>query len=95
MIISVIHQLSVTAVGYGVADNLAFLFALDTWTTVKVEKTTTLDMLRISCYIKKWKLKLSLAKTTATASTLILRERIADHSCLTISFFLIILTQYN
>ena len=50
---------------YGYADDLALLYSDRNWTTV--EETLTSDMALIAGYLKTWRLKLSVAKTTSTA----------------------------
>ena len=54
-----------TSKQYGYADDLALLTAHQTWE--KVEETLNQDMQSISEYLSRWRLKLSTAKTTATA----------------------------
>ena len=50
---------------YGYADDLALLYVDKDWK--KTEKTLESDMMNISTYLNKWRLKLSTAKTTTTA----------------------------
>ena len=49
---------------YGYADDLAILYVDKDWK--KVEKTLESDMMNISTYLDKWRLKLSTAKTITT-----------------------------
>ena len=57
---------------YGYADDLALLHSDRNWTTV--EETLTSDMALIAGYLKIWRLKLSVAKTTSTAFHLNTKE---------------------
>ena len=57
---------------YGYADDLALLYVDKDWK--EIEKTLESDMMNISTYLDKWRLKLSTAKTTTTAFHLNNRE---------------------
>ena len=57
---------------YGYADDLALLYVDKDWK--KIEKTLESDMMNISTYLDKWRLKLSTAKTTTIAFHLNNRE---------------------
>ena len=57
---------------YGYADDLALLHSDRAWSNV--ENTLTADMSLIAKYLRTWRLKLSMAKTTATAFHLNTKE---------------------
>ena len=57
---------------YGYGDDLALLYVDKDWK--KIEKTLELDVMKISAYLDKWRLKLSTTKTTLTAFHLNNRE---------------------
>ena len=57
---------------YGYTDDLALLYVDIDWK--KIEKTPKSDMMNISTYLDKWKLKLSTTKTATTAFHLNHRE---------------------
>ena len=57
---------------YGYGDDLALLYVNKDWK--KIEKTLESDMMKISAYLDKWRLKLSTTKTTLTAFHLNNRE---------------------
>ena len=61
-----------TAQQYGYADDLALFHSDIDWLTV--EDALTSDMAKIANYLKTWRLKLSTAKTTATAFHLNTKE---------------------
>ena len=58
---------------YGYADDPALLHSDSNWTTVAKE-TLTSDMSQIAGYLKTWRLKLSVAKTSSTAFHLNTKE---------------------
>ena len=57
---------------YGYADDLALLYTDKNWT--KVEEILSADMKLLADYLKMWRLKLSVAKTTASAFHLNTKE---------------------
>ena len=57
---------------YGYADDFALLHSDRAWSNV--ENTLTADMSLIAKYLRTWRLKLSMAKTTATAFHLNTKE---------------------
>ena len=57
---------------YGYADDLALLYTDKSWT--KVEEILSADMKLLADYLKMWRLKLSVAKTTASAFHLNTKE---------------------